>query len=85
MAALVRAAPPTGSQNPAPASQPLGDNGGKKSVSFNEVIKVFDGEGEERFVFILSFLGTISWNKLWRAFPLETIKTASKKIKECEL
>ena len=49
MAALVRAAPPTGSQNPAPASQPLGDNGGKKSVCFNEVIEVFDGEGEDYF------------------------------------
>ena len=51
MAALVRAAPPTGSQNLAPASQPQpsGDNGSKKSVCFNEVIEVFDGEGEDYF------------------------------------
>ena len=48
-AALMRAAPSTGSQNPAPACQPIGDTGSRKTVCFNEVIQVFDGEGEDYF------------------------------------
>ena len=49
VAALMRAAPSTGSQNPAPACQPIGDTGSRKTVCFNEVIQIFDEEGEDYF------------------------------------
>ena len=49
VAALSRAAPPTGSQNPAPTSQPIGDTVSGKTVSFNQVIQVFDEEGQDYF------------------------------------
>ena len=49
VAALMRAAPSTGSQNPAPACQPIGDTGSRKTVCFNQVIQIFDEEGEDYF------------------------------------